>query len=67
MHCTDNHSQHSSITGPVWLNGWVLVYELSGCGFESCCSQVIDLLINDETVLLACKMKGKQKIANCLL
>ena len=21
---------------PVWLNGWVLVYELSGCGFESC-------------------------------
>ena len=22
---------------PVWLNGWVFVYELSGCGFESCC------------------------------
>ena len=21
----------------VWLNGWVFVYELSGCGFESCC------------------------------
>ena len=20
---------------PVWLSGWVLVYELSGCGFES--------------------------------
>ena len=20
---------------PVWLNGWVFVYELSGCGFES--------------------------------
>ena len=20
-----------------WLNGWVFVYELSGCGFESCC------------------------------
>ena len=28
-------------TGPkseVWLNGWVFVYELSGCGFESRCS-----------------------------
>ena len=23
---------------PVWLNGWVFLYELSGCGFESCCS-----------------------------
>ena len=22
---------------PVWLNGWVFVYELSGCGFESRC------------------------------
>ena len=20
-----------------WLNGWVLVYKLSGCEFESCC------------------------------
>ena len=23
----------------VWPNGWVFVYELSGCGFESRCSQ----------------------------
>ena len=23
---------------PVWLNGWVFVYKLSGCGFESSCS-----------------------------
>ena len=23
-----------------WLNGWVFVYELSGCGFESCCSHL---------------------------
>ena len=23
---------------PVWLNGWMSVYELSGCGFESRCS-----------------------------
>ena len=22
---------------PVWLNGWVFVYEMSGCGFESRC------------------------------
>ena len=25
---------------PVWLNGWVFVYELSGCGFESRCSHL---------------------------
>ena len=25
---------------PVWLNGWVFVYKLSGCGFESCCSHL---------------------------
>ena len=23
---------------PVWLNGWVFVFELSGFGFESSCS-----------------------------
>ena len=23
-----------------WLNGWVFVYELSGCGFESSCSHL---------------------------
>ena len=22
---------------PNWLNGWVVIYKLSGCGFESCC------------------------------
>ena len=37
MHCTDKYSQHSSITWPVWLNHWVFVYEISGCGFESHC------------------------------
>ena len=35
MHRTDKYSQHSSIIWPVWLNGWVFVYELSGCRFES--------------------------------
>ena len=38
MHRTDKYSQHSSIIWPAWLNGWVFVYELSGCGFESSCS-----------------------------
>ena len=33
-------NQHSSIIRPVWLNGWVFVYELSGCGFESTCSHL---------------------------
>ena len=30
----------SDLTGPVWLNGWVSVYVLSGCGFESRCSHL---------------------------
>ena len=40
MHCTDKYSQHSSMIWPLWLNGWVFVYEPSGCGFESCCSHL---------------------------
>ena len=40
MHRTDKYSQHSSIIWPVWLNCWVFVYELSGCGFESRCSHL---------------------------
>ena len=35
MHRTDNYSQHISVVWPVWLNGWVFVYQLTGCGFES--------------------------------
>ena len=38
MQRPDKYSQHSSIIWPVWLNGSVFVYELSGCGFESSCS-----------------------------
>ena len=34
MHLTDNYSQLRSIIWPVWLNGWVFVYKLTGCGFE---------------------------------
>ena len=40
MHCTDKYSQHSSIIWSVWLNGWVFVYELSGCGFEFSCGNL---------------------------
>ena len=39
-HRTDKYSQHSSILWPVWLNSWVFVYELSGCGFKSSCSHL---------------------------
>ena len=40
VHLIDKYSQHSSIVWPVWLNGWVFVYELSGYGFESSCSHL---------------------------
>ena len=40
MHRTYKYSQHSSIIWPVWLNGWVFVYKLYGCGFESRCSHL---------------------------
>ena len=35
MNRTDKYAQRRSIIWPVWLNGWVFVYELSGCGFKS--------------------------------
>ena len=37
VHHTCKYSQHSSIICPILENGWVFVYELSGCGFESRC------------------------------
>ena len=40
MHRTDKYSQHSLIIWPVRLNGWVFVFELSGCKFESSCSHL---------------------------
>ena len=42
MHRTDKYSQHSWIIWPVWLNCSVFVYELSGCGFESRCSPILN-------------------------
>ena len=41
MHRTDKYSRHSSIILLVWPNGWVFAYELSGCSFESPCSDLI--------------------------
>ena len=41
MHRTHKYLQHSSITCPVWLNRWVLIYRLSCCGFESRCCLLI--------------------------
>ena len=35
MHCRDKYSQHNSIIWPLWPNGWIFVYELNGCEFES--------------------------------
>ena len=34
MNRTNRYCKHSSIISAVSLNGWVFVYELSGCGFE---------------------------------
>ena len=35
IHRTGTYSQFSSIIWSVWPNGYVFVYELSGCGFEA--------------------------------
>ena len=40
MHRRDMYSQHSPIILPVWLNGWIFVDKLSGCGFESSCNHL---------------------------
>ena len=40
MHGADKYSQFSSIIRSVCPNGWVFVYELSGCAFEYRCSHL---------------------------
>ena len=40
MYRRDKYSQHSSITWPVWQNGLVFVYRLSGSGCDSRCSHL---------------------------
>ena len=37
LHYTNKYSQHSSIICPLWLNGWLFIYKLSGSWFESHC------------------------------
>ena len=38
MHLTVYHCHAcSSNIWPVCINGWMFIYQLSGCGFESCC------------------------------
>ena len=39
MHHTDKYSQCISIIWPVWLYGWVYVYEKGGWGIEPRCCQ----------------------------
>ena len=40
MHRTNKFSEDNSIIWPVCLNGWLFVYKLSGCGFDSYCSHL---------------------------
>ena len=40
MYRTDYYSQESRVLWSVCLNGWVFVYELSGCGFVFSCSHL---------------------------
>ena len=48
MHRTYKYSKFSLIIWSVWTNGWVFVYDVSGCGFESHCSHLgfIELFIS---------------------
>ena len=40
MHRTGKFSEHSSNIWPVWLNGWMFVYELNSSGFKSSCNHL---------------------------
>ena len=40
MQRTDKYSKYGSVIWQLWLNCWVFVYELSGCGFESTCCRL---------------------------
>ena len=44
----------SEVIWPAWLNGWVFVYELSGCGFESSCNNPKICIENKKN--LSCKL-----------
>ena len=47
MHHADKYLQHSSTIWPVWLNGWLFTYELSGSGFESRCKHLLFIAIGN--------------------
>ena len=53
MHRTNKYSQQNSIIWPVWLNGRVFVYEISGCGFESRCIH-FDFFVFSSLGLIKC-------------
>ena len=54
---------HNHLVWPVWLNGWVFVYELSGCGFESSCSHLKEITLKLQTVFNSWMTKGLQKLS----
>ena len=68
MHRTNKYSQHSSIiyskSWPVWLNGWVFVYELSGSGFESSCSHFVSWSVFGEVQLMQISLYFKTFYCN---
>ena len=39
-HLVHKRTLNHLVKQPVWLNGWVFVCELSGCGFEYSCSHL---------------------------
>ena len=47
MHRTDKYCQRISIIWPVRLNGWLFVYKLSSCRFESRCRYEILIPLDD--------------------
>ena len=65
MHLADQHSKYISIIWPVWLNGWVFVYELSGCGFEfRCCHSSTFVLIENLNSQVVVKWNKNETIEN---
>ena len=57
-HQRDLNPQHVSLKQTLnhlvklanWLNGWVFIYELSGCGLESCCCNFRHCYLNIQTL-----------------
>ena len=43
-----------------WLNGWVFVYELSGCGFESSCCHYVPTCYMHITSVISAQQSANQ-------